>query len=293
MRPVPKTHGTMWSAEVGAKICDFLTANPNFAAAARLVGSSSKQPKLVFVWMRNSANDERAGVPVDKSKWAIRDWPEQGDGPIYFHTAVIQARKIFGLIAESQVTSLLASTESGGGGHLRTVMDGGKVAFTVDPLVASHALEYSDDLWELTYGNRKREDVYARDENGALIPLTVRDPIPSQTLIHLIRSIFPEQFNPQDRKQIDARHQVEVLVLADQKPARQPSDMRADLEARLKEIRERGPQNRGIASVFGRDRPDDPKENVATFPADAPPERPRLAAPPSYAKPKGPRHAVN
>src|ERR1700691_3867950 len=162
-----------WTPEIGAKICDNLTVNPNLTQSAKLVPGS---PKLIFLWIRNSAMDQRNDVPVEQSKYGIR-WPcEDGKDSesvplIYFHEAVIQAQRIFRLLAESQVRSLLASPESGGGGHLRQVLDGnGKPAFEVDPLRAAHALEMDDDTWEFTYGAKaRRDDVYARDERGALI----------------------------------------------------------------------------------------------------------------------------
>jgi hypothetical protein len=293
-----------WSKEVGAKICDKLTVNPNLTQSAKIASGS---PKLVFLWIRNSATDQRNDVPVEQSKYGIR-WPvedgkDAADVPlIYFHEAVIQAQRIFRLLAESQVRSLLASPESGGGGHLRQVLDGnGKPAFEVDPLRAAHALEYDDDLWKLTYGeNARRDDVYARDERGALIPLKVRDPIPSQTLIHLIRSLFGDTYNPSDRKEVDSKHSVEVLVLGEKSKGKPLSNLRADLEARLAAIRSNpdraSAKPTGPVAMIGHGN-NDPPEHVSSSADDAPatladhprayfaptPSAPRPA--PNYAKP--------
>jgi len=210
---------------------------------------------------------------------------------VFFHEACIQAQRIFRLLAESQVRSLLASPESGGGGHLRQVFDGsGKPAWEVDPIKAAHALEMDDFDWSITYGeNARRDDVYARDERGALIPLTVRDPIPSQTLIHLIRSLFGDQYNPSDRKEVDSKHQVEVLVIGDKKP-KQQSSLRADLEARLAEVRAN--PNRATAKPNGpvamipHANPSDPPERLTATVDDAPrtlADHPRAYhAPPSH-----------
>jgi hypothetical protein len=290
-----------WSREVGAKIADHLTCNPNLTAAAKIAAGS---PKLVFLWLRNSARDAQDAVPVEQSKYSIR-WPvEDGKDPadvplVYFHEAVIQAQRIFRLLAESQVRSLLASPESGGGGHLRQVFDGsGKPAFEVDPLRAAHALEMDELDWELTYGaNARRDDVYARDERGALIPLRVRDPIPSQTLIHLIRSLFGETYNPSDRKEVDTKHQVEVLVIGDKKPKVQ-SNLRSDLEARLKEVREnpnrasRKPS--GPVAMIGTGH-NDPEERLTATVDDAPKtlaDHPRAYfAPPSHVPGPAPNYS--
>ncbi len=295
-----------WSPEIGAKICDRLTVNPNLTQAANIAAGS---PKLVFLWIRNSAADQRNDVPVEQSKYGIH-WPvEDGKDPaevplIYFHEAVIQAQRIFRLLAESQVRSLLASPESGGGGHLRQVLDGnGKPAFEVDPLRAAHALEFDDFMWKLTYGeNARRDDVYARDERGALIPLKVRDPIPSQTLIHLIRSLFGDQYNPSDRREVDSKHSVEVLVLGEKNKGKPMSSLRADLEARLAAIRANpdraSAKPTGPVAMIGRG-DNDPPEHVSALADDAParladhpraytlpvPAAPRPSAAPSYAKP--------
>lgn len=230
-----------WSAELGAMLCDRLTQNPSITQAAKF---GSVSPDSVFLWMRASARDQHDGVPLDQSKWAIR-WPRQTDEDqtepplIFFHEAIILSQKLFRAIAESNLRALLADAEAGGG-QLREVLDGtGKPVWEVDELKAAHALEMSDDMFELQYGEgARRDDIYKRDADGALIPKKVRDPLPSQTLIHLMRSLFGDTFNPSDRRESDVRHSVVSLVI-DEKKAKPGamSSLRADLEARLAEIR--------------------------------------------------------
>jgi len=277
------THGEKWSPALGVKIADFLCGNPNITAAAKIAHGS---PKLVFLWMRNSANDQKNGVELEQSKWAIR-WPQsdEGEAPlIFFHEACLEARRLFGYAAESQVRSLLASPENGGGGHLRQVLDGsGKPAFEVDLLVAAHALEYDDDLWRIMYADRRRDDVWKRDEKGALVPLQVRDPIPSTTLIHLIRSLFGDTYNPSDRKEIDT--QITAVLRVGDKPGAPVSSLRADLEARLAEVRANPGRDSAKArpvALIGRGNPGgDPPERITGAPSPQQPAQPK----PSYAKP--------
>jgi hypothetical protein len=256
--------------------------------------------------MRASARDQRDDVPLDKSKWAIR-WPRQTDEdetepPLsFFHEAVILSQKLFRAIAESNLRALIADGEAGGG-QIREVLDGtGKPVWEVDPLKAAHALEMSDDMWSLTYGeDARRDDIYLRDASGALIPKRVRDPLPSQTLIHLMRSLFGDTFNPSDRKEVDNHTTVETLII-DGRAKKPYSDLRADLEARLAAIR--SDPNRATASptgpvaVIGRGNPNDPPERISAAADDAPmrlADHPRAYmaptpsapnTPPSYARP--------
>ena len=219
---------------------------------------------------------------------------------VMFHNAVIQSRRIFSLLAESQVRSLLASPESGGGGHRRAVLDGsGKPAFEVHPLRAAQHLEMDPDLYDLTYGPgaHARGDIYKRDGRGALVPLVVTEPLPAATLIHLARSCWPEHFNPSDKREVDTKHSVEVLVIGDQKPKVQ-SSLRADLEARLAEIRNN--PNRptakpsGPVAMIGTGH-NDPPERVTALADDGPTrlaDNPRVYhAPPSHVPGPTPNYA--
>jgi hypothetical protein len=281
-----------WTKENGVLIVDSLAENPNLTQAAKLVGGGQK---LIFHWMKASSVDEAAGIAPENAEHGIQ-WPDEEW--IYFHRAVIQSQKRFLAVAQSQVRSLLASPESGGGGHERIVTGAdGKPAWLVDPLIASHAMTMNDDEWELSYGqNRKRSDVYARDERGALIPWKVRDPIPSQTLIHLIRSLFPDMFNPSQNTQADVHHSGAVLVLGDQAPetkaAATISPLRQDLEARLAEIRARGGNKPDAPVAVFRDmrsidQPDDTPRAAPAQPKRLPAPRPS-GPPQDYGRPATP-----
>ncbi len=172
------------------------------------------------------------------------------------------------------------------------VLDGsGRPVFEVDPLIAAHALEYDDFDWEITYGKRARTDVFKRDENGALIPKRVHDPRPSQTLIHLMRSLFGDTFNPSDRKEIEGHTVVETLII-DGRSHKPQSNLRTDLEARLAEIRANPNRDsakpHGPVAVIGQGNPNDPVERVTMAADDAPavladPPRPSYAKPPARA----------
>jgi hypothetical protein len=297
---VAEQHNQKWRPELGAMLADRLTVNPSIAQGAKFV---SVNPRTVFLWMKASAKDQAADVPLEQSRWTIR-WPQdpEGESPlVYFHEAIMQAQKLFRAIAETQLRALLADPDEGGG-QIREVLDGtGKPAFEVDTLRAAHALEMDDFDWELTYGkNARRDDVFARDERGALIPKKVRDPLPSQTLIHLARSLFGDTFNPSDRREVDTNVRVETLILGGSASKKTESPLRAELEARLREIRANPNRDSakptGPVAMIGHGH-NDPVERVTLSADDAPavladhprayyaptPPAPRPA--PSYARP--------
>lgn len=266
---------TKYSPAFGAMLCDRLVVNPAIAHAAKFLSITEQS---IFLWMRASARDQANDVPISESKWAIL-WPNQEgqDEPppqIFLHEGVIQAQKLFRAIAETQLRALLASPEEGGGQVREVFSPSGLPVFEVDNLVAAQALSFDDFEWEITYGHRARSDVFKRDGNGALIPKKVRDPLPSQTLIHLARSLFGDTFNPSDRREIDTNIKVETLILGSAKPAKAQSSLRDDLERRLAEIR--ADPNRatskpsGPVAMIGRGNPNDPPERVTGHADDAP-----------------------
>ena len=120
-------------------------------------------------------------------------WPldENGEGDsIWFHDGIALARKLYVLNADADARQSLL-------GNPRVVLDGsGKPTFEVDPLIAAHALEMDDDMWALSYGDRKRGDIYRRDGRGALIPCVVFDPPPAAWRIHAMRSLLPSLCEP-------------------------------------------------------------------------------------------------
>ena len=185
-------------------------------------------------------------------------------------------------------------------GYRRVLLDGsGKPTFEVDPLIAAHALEMPDEEWEIFYGNRKRTDIYKRDENGALIPCTVFDPPPAALKIHGMRSLLPnplESYGTQrgesERERRCARARCQCA------PCYAIGSRR--LQSRLNAIRAKGPQNPkpdAAVPVGGRDsdKPDDgpkalpPPRALADHPRahHAPAPEPAETAParPPYARP--------
>jgi len=284
-----------WSPEVGGTLCDRLTVNSSIPQAAKFVSVTGK---CALLWMRASARDQANDVPLEKSKFAIR-WPRQQEGDaepplIWFHEAVVLSQKLYRAMAESNLRALLADTEEGGG-IIREVLDGtGRPVWEVDTLRAAHALEMNDDMWSLTYGDdARRDDIYKRDAEGRLIPKKVRDPLPSQTLIHLARSLFGSTFNPSERRESDVNVKVETLVIDGALRKKIDSPMRAELEARLREIR--ADPNRasakptGPVAMIGRGNPNDPPERITGLADDAAPrlaDHPRAYVVPTPSAPK-------
>ncbi|HUI12979.1 MAG TPA: hypothetical protein VL048_05860 [Xanthobacteraceae bacterium] len=235
------------SPENLVKVLDCLTVNPSPTAAARAIGASNK---IVWIWGTQSAAKAAEGVPIEESGFGVR-WPDP-DGPlVWFHEAFQQATKIFLALASMEHMALIGPDA----GHKKVARDGsGKITFKVDLKVASDAMQMDDFTWELIYGTRPKTDIFARDEDGCLIPDVYTEPLPAQLRIHLLRSLLPSQFNPEQRSTSDVHHHGGVLMIGEHKPR---SALRDDLESRLARIRaakdgERVTRPSGPVEVFGR-----------------------------------------
>lgn len=293
---------TIKSPENLIKALDFLCQNTSPSACAKSLGAHQK---LIWQWLSASASDADKGISPANSEWGVR-WPDPDAEPIFFHDAVQQARKIFLALATMEITSELTGPNAG---TRRVVVDAGRVQWTPSPKVASDALTMDDDTWELVYGkDRKRTDIWERDTDGHLIPLTVVDPLPAAYRIHLLRSLLPSQFNPTDRSTKEVLHAGGVMVLHGRARAKPEADtpLLADLHSRLAQLR--ADPNRATArptapvdyGAGGKSASDPPEkisgvsfETEADFvPSPSKPEPPKQEAPVNYGRPRANERAA-
>jgi hypothetical protein len=73
-----------------------------------------------------------------------------------------------------------------------------------------------DEDWTFFYGDRKRDDVFARDEDGALIPEEIVSPPNSQLLVKMLASLVPGYA---EKSELSITHAGRVLIEGD---AQQP-----------------------------------------------------------------------
>lgn len=253
------------SPENLVKVLDCLTVNPSPTAAARAIGASNK---IVWIWGTQSAAKAAQGVPIEESGFGVA-WPDP-DGPlVWFHEAFQQATKIFLALASLEHMALIGPDA----GHKKVARDGsGKITFKIDLKIASDAMSMDDFTWELVYGTRSKTDIFARDADGCLIPDTYTEPLPAQLRIHLLRSLLPSQFNPEQRSTSDVHHHGGVLVIGEHKPTKPASALRDDLESRLRAIREKGPAHgkpNAPVTIMGRGEGDTPDKVSTPYSDDA------------------------
>ena len=277
---------SLLSQENMRKILDRLIERPSIAQATRaILGSNSK---ILYVWCRNAASDRENGV--DDSQYLVRDWPGEGDAT-WFDKGIKQTRVMHALNLDSDERDTLSHSE-------RYVIEGGKIQWEPDPKVAADAISMDEFDWLAEYGTRDRSDIWKRDANGALIPLTVRQEQPAQMRIHALRSLLADLWNPPERRETDNRHSLTgALVIGARKelPQREPSPLETDLRARLAAIRANPdrPSARPSAPVEVMGRGDQgPRENVSQPSNEAPPDirnHPRAyEAPAPQPKPEAP-----
>jgi hypothetical protein len=180
--------------EVQIDILNRLTIKPSLNGAAREVGIN---PATIFKWIRES---------VDNPSITL-DWLGHKDT---FANLVNLARKLQIVVLEHEARSLATL------GHSQPRFHDGAPVYRHDPKVEADALSMIDEDWIFFYGDRKRDDVFARDNNGALIPETVTSPPNAQLLVKMLASLVPGYA---EKSELSVTHQGRVLIEGD---AQQP-----------------------------------------------------------------------
>jgi len=147
------------------KILSDMCRGVSLSRAARHAGLSEPS---IHAYRNKSIAAEKAG---DKPPEYFFAWLD--DEPSYFHKHLDAARAIAissidGAVIESALVPQMVVQRN---------MQTGEPFYEADPLIAAHARDLDDDMWDIMYAPRKRSDHFKRDENGALIPVVkeVRD----------------------------------------------------------------------------------------------------------------------
>ena len=159
--------------EVQVDILNRLTIKPSLKGAAREAGIN---PSTIFKWIRESVDDPSITL----------DWLGHKDT---FANLVNLARKLQIVVLEHEARSLATL------GHSQPRWHDGRPCYRHDPKIQADALSMSDEDWDFFYAeggrSRSRDDTFARDEDGALIPEEIVSPPNSQLLVKMLASLVP------------------------------------------------------------------------------------------------------
>jgi hypothetical protein len=173
--------------EIQVDILNRLTIRPSLKAAAREVGIN---PATIFKWIRESVDDPSITL----------EWLGHKDT---FANLVNLARKLQIVVLEHEARSLATL------GHSQPMYFQGAPVYKHNPKIEADALALNDEDWQFFYGDRPRTDVFARDENGALIPEEVRSPPNAQLLVKMLASLVPGYA---EKSEVNVTHQGRVWI---------------------------------------------------------------------------------
>ena len=265
-------------------LIDALADGKSMAQATALAYRT--RSKIAWVHIRNARRDREAGIDMMASRYHLENWPEDGEHHWLDHAARMAdeiAKRDFHMETLAEIRQ-----------STRPVLEGGREMYEVDH--AAIALYEGDaDIARLC---GVHDPFYKHDENGARIPLRVRDRTSAALTLKALAAVNPEQWDRPQTLNVNKQTIKAVLTLGERKGPQQQADspMRMDLMQRLEQIRAN--PNRATAKPTGRvdlgngNRvAGDPVENVSNAsdetPVAVPP--PRQLPPPtpqvSYARP--------
>lgn len=210
-----------------------LVLKPRLAAAARAVGISQA---AIYLKIRQSIEDP-AGHQIT--------WLGQ---TLSFADAVALAKKLS--IIELDRSALQLAIE----GHSTPRYHDGKPVFKTDLQVAGDALTMDEMTWLQEYGLRRRDDTYARDQDGKLIQEMVASPPNPQLVNKLLSSLIPSVYS--ERSTVE--HHVSGGVWVQGEPQAQLPAPKGDaatdfgLTARP-DARQRPPNTLAVPRVLGKE----------------------------------------
>jgi hypothetical protein len=173
--------------ELQVDILNRLTIKPSLKAAAREVGVN---PATVFKWIKDSVED-----PTITLSWL---------GYTQTFAAHVQlARRLQIVVLEHEARSLATL------GHVQARWHDGRPCYRHDPKVEADALSMDDNDWMFEYGTRSRDDVFARNEAGELIPEEVVSPPNAQLLVKMLSSLVPGYA---DKSEVSVTHMGHVWL---------------------------------------------------------------------------------
>jgi hypothetical protein len=274
---------TLFTQEKMRALLDHIADGKSMAKATALAYGS--RSKIGWCHIRNSKREKDAGIDPSECRYFVHDWPEANESH-HLCDAYQMALQISKLNFHMEVLQEVREST-------RPVIEGGRVMYEIDH-EAMALYEGDADIARLC---GVHDPFYRHDENGARIPLRVRDRTSAALTIKALQAINPEQWDrPQ---QIDVTKKIQaVLTLGGEKP--QPSAMRMSMEERLAFIRAHPDRATAkpdlrVGPVYtgdGKSAAGDPPEHVSNQMGDdaakpLPPEPPRALPPPvSYARPR-------
>ena len=223
-----------------AKLCeilDFLVQDPHMQRASRYAGYSSK-----YIWTmlkRSGEGDE---------KYLVR-WPDREcEQRIQFGDAVNLARRLWKVQFDHTLRSAVDV------GIPETVTFQGEVIWEKDgALLAQYGGDTLDakDTAERLGGEFDYPFKHRVGPNGKLerIPLQIFKPAPGALRQHVARSLIPSEYNPPEVRSVSTEHSGAVLILNASRPAYAKDyvpelPIKQDLQARLADLRARGPEHK-------------------------------------------------
>jgi hypothetical protein len=184
------------------EILNRLVLRPRLKEAARMSGID---PSSLFLKLKQSVADPAAhqltwlGTRTD------------------FASHVHLARKM--ALVELDRSALTLALD----GHSQPRYHDGKLVYVTDLQIASDAITLDDFDWYEKYGSRNREDVWARDSEGRLMPDMVTSPPNAQLVAKILSSLIPAY---QEQSTVEHHHSGSVWVVGQTPQAQLPAGSR-------------------------------------------------------------------
>jgi hypothetical protein len=174
-------------------VLDRLVTRPNLIAASKSIGGSLK---LIFTWLKRSAT-------MTDSRFLVRFPDPQGE-PVWFHQAVIDARKMHAVYLESLVRDEVTN------GIQEMVVHQGALQWELDRRYVGLSAE---DLAFLEIPESAR---YLRKRNAKgeleVVPLTLKSRLPAHLAIRTLSSLLPS-FREHSTVDVNQKISGGVLIL--------------------------------------------------------------------------------
>lgn len=208
----------------------------------------------LFTWLRQSKDDPK-------------NWLTEFEGEeMPFHIAFKRAQFASRVALRAKALDMVHN------GERVPMFADGKPVWRVDPMVATHAETMTDLEWELTYGDRKRTDINARDEDGCFIQETQRLATNAHVLVAALRAFDPAFKEAGD---ININHRGGVWVMgggsAPAQVLKAPEPVKLEhkpVDAEFEEVRENRASEVAADALNGSGADNPSAETIEEFPTE-------------------------
>ena len=152
-------------------------------------------------WLKASTENPEA-FTFDHGEW----------GRMPFHEAVRQAKQISVHMHAEEALQQSAK------GFKRKAWFGGNPVWKVDPQLAADAQD--PEVWKLMHGDKPITDIYARDEDGALIQAELEEAPNPVAALAILRANNPKKWS--EHRSLDIQHGGGVMVVGGKPPPAAP-----------------------------------------------------------------------